>query len=121
MQARLKPCAKRENSNHRACTSEGCFFFLHRAQPVSEMEQSGIELHGMSRTAGSAARERDEAKRNRAAWHEPDGGKSSLMAELIVIFPGKPEKHLTVYPLYTLRYPHIQTGCYPAWKQEEIL
>lgn len=50
MQARLKPCAKRENSNHRACTSEGCFFFLHRAQPVSEMERSGIELHGMSRT-----------------------------------------------------------------------
>lgn len=46
MQARLKPCAKRENSNHRARTSEGCFFFLHRAQPMSEMEQSGIELHG---------------------------------------------------------------------------
>ena len=51
MQARLKPCAKRENSNHRARTSEGCFFFLHRAQPVSEMEQSGIELHGASRMA----------------------------------------------------------------------
>ena len=94
MQARLKSCAKRENSNHRACTSEGCFFFLHRAQPVSKMEQSGIELHGMSRTSE----------------------KRSLMAELIVIFSGKPEKHLTVYQLYTLRYPHTQTGCCPAWK-----
>ena len=98
MQARLKPCAKRENSNHRACTSEGCFLFLHRAQPVSEMKRSGIELHGRSRP----------------------GEERSLMAELIVIFSGKPEKHLTVYQLYTLRYPHTQTECCPAWKQEEI-
>ena len=82
MQARLKPCAKRENSNHRACTSEGCFLFLHRAQPVSEMERSGIELHGMSRMAGSAARERDEAERNRAAWHEPDVREAQPVSEM---------------------------------------
>ena len=66
---------KKENSNHRACTSEGCFFFLHRAQPVSEMEQSGIELHG-------AAREGDEAERNRAAWLEPDGLEAQPVSEL---------------------------------------
>ena len=48
MQARLKLCVKRENSNHRAGTSEGCFLFLHRARPVSKMERSGIELHGRS-------------------------------------------------------------------------
>ena len=39
MQARLKPCIKRENVNHRACTNEGCSLFLYRAQPVSEMER----------------------------------------------------------------------------------
>ncbi len=46
MQVRLKPCAKRGNINHRACTNEGCSLFLYRAQPVSEMERSGVELQG---------------------------------------------------------------------------
>ena len=82
MQARLKPCAKKENSNHRACTSEGCFLFLHRAQPVSEMKRSGIELHGESRMAERAARERDgaerKAERNRAAGLEPSGREKIL-------------------------------------------
>ncbi|WP_275533053.1 hypothetical protein [Lachnoclostridium sp. An76] len=41
------------------------------------MERSEIELHGMSQTAERAARERDGAERNRAAWREADGGKSS--------------------------------------------
>ena len=78
MQARLKPCAKKENSNHRACTSEGCFLFLHRAQPVSEMKRSGIELHGEIRMAERAARERDGAERNRAAGLEPSGREKIL-------------------------------------------
>ena len=91
MQARLKPCAKKENSNHRACTSEGCFLFLHRAQPVSEMKRSGIELHGESRMAERAARERDGAERNRAAGLEPDGRKRSLMAELLRFFLENPK------------------------------
>ncbi len=51
MQARLKPCIKRENINHRACTNEGCSLFLYRAQPVSEMERKA---------------------RNRAAWLKPE-------------------------------------------------
>ena len=55
MQARLKPCIKIENINHRACTNEGCSLFLYRAQPVGEME----------REAG-----------NRAARQEPDGAKA---------------------------------------------
>ena len=71
MQVRLKPCAKRGNINHRACTNEGCSLFLYRAQPVSEMERSGVELQGLSRRRGGAARERDGAKRSRAAGLEP--------------------------------------------------
>ena len=66
MQVRLKPCAKRGNINHRACTNEGCSLFLYRAQPVSEMERSGVELQGLSRRRGGAARERDGAKRRRS-------------------------------------------------------
>ena len=31
--------------------TEGFFFSLYRAQLVSEMERSGIELHGLSRTS----------------------------------------------------------------------
>ncbi|OUN32802.1 hypothetical protein B5G27_14475 [Lachnoclostridium sp. An76] len=58
---------------------------------MSEMERSGIELRGERRTAGRAARERDEAERNRAAWREPDGRKRSLMAELLRFFLEKPK------------------------------
>ena len=61
MQARLKPCIKRENINHRACTNEGCSLFLYRAQPVSEMERRA---------------------RNRAARHEPSGAKAQPVSEM---------------------------------------
>ena len=46
------------------------------------MKRSEIELHGMSQTAERAARERDGAERNRAAWHEPDVREEQPVSEM---------------------------------------
>ena len=75
MQARLKPCIKRENINHRACTNEGCSLFLYRAQPVSEMERKARNRAAWPKPDGMEAQpvsEMERKARNRAAWLKPE-------------------------------------------------
>ncbi len=76
MQARLKPCIKRENINHRACTNEGCSLFLYRAQPVSEMERKS---------------------RNRAAWLKPDDMEAQPSYSFLIYFLHHPDYRIQYY------------------------
>ena len=100
MQARLKPCIKRENINHRACTNEGCSLFLYRAQPVSEMERKARNRAAWLKPDGMKAQpvsEMERKARNRAAWPKPDGMKAQPSYSFLIYFLHHPDYRIQYY------------------------